>query len=121
MGFVALDAWTHGQDIRAAVGLPGDRDDPLLPGVVDLALGAFGRFYASKGGPAVRLVIEGEERVLGEGDPDLTLTTSAYELLRIIFGRRSEAQIAAASWSQDSATGRAAIHLFDPPPFDLTD
>lgn len=121
LGFVALDAWTHGQDIRAAAGLPTDHHDPLLPGLVDLALANFGRFYVGQGGPPLRLVIDGEELTLGDGDPSLTLTASAYELMRIIFGRRSEAQIAAASWSSDSAAARTAIHLFDPPPIDLTD
>lgn len=121
MGFVALDAWTHAQDIAAAAGGSGDRHDDLLPGLVDLALGAFGRFYAGRGGPPVRLLLDGVERGLGEGEPLAELTTSRYELMRIVFGRRSEAQIAAAGWSGDSAAAQAAIHLFDPPPVDIAD
>jgi uncharacterized protein (TIGR03083 family) len=121
MGFCVLDVWTHGIDITAAVGQPGDRDDPLLPGLIDLTLGAFGPFYTGAGGPALRVVIDGQERHLGEGDPQVTLTTTSYELMRIIFGRRSEAQIAAAEWTGDSASAQAALHLFDPPPSDLTD
>jgi uncharacterized protein (TIGR03083 family) len=121
MGFCVLDVWVHGVDISAAVGRPGDRNDPRLPGLIDLALGAFGPFYTGKGGPALRLVIDGEERSLGEGDAEISLTTSAYELMRMIFGRRSEAQIAAADWSGDSDAARANLHLFDTPPTDLTD
>ncbi len=42
--------------------------------------------------------------------------------MRIVFGRRSEAQIAAADWSgADAARPRQAIHLFPPPPMDVTD
>jgi uncharacterized protein (TIGR03083 family) len=121
MGFVALDAWTHGQDIRAAVGLGGDREDPLLPGLVDLALGSFGRFYTGRGGPPLRLVVDGEARQLGDGTPEVELRTSAYELMRIVFGRRSDAQVAAAGWTGPSAEARAAIHLFDCPPADISD
>jgi uncharacterized protein (TIGR03083 family) len=121
MGFCVLDVWTHGVDISAAVGRPGDRRDPLLRDLIELALGAFGPFYVRQGGPALQLVVDGEERVLGEGDPEVSLTTSAYELMRLIFGRRSEAQIAAAGWSGDSAPAQAAIHLFDPPTGDLSD
>lgn len=122
MTFVELDAWTHGQDIRAAVGVGGDRDDPLLADLVDVALGAMGDFYTRAGGPALRLVIHGDgDRTLGEGEPSVTLTTSRYELLRIIFGRRSEAQIAAAGWEGDSGAAQTAIRIFDPPATDITD
>jgi uncharacterized protein (TIGR03083 family) len=122
MGFVALDCWTHEQDIRAAVGLGGLHDDELLPGVLDLALGAFGRRYSKAGGPRLRLVLPDDERTIGAGGVGATLATTPYELLRIVFGRRSAAQIAAADWSGPSTDeAQAAIHLFDLPPHDLVD
>ncbi|MGK2950301.1 MAG: maleylpyruvate isomerase family mycothiol-dependent enzyme [Acidimicrobiales bacterium] len=122
MGFVALDCWTHEQDLRAAVGVGALHDDELIPGVLDLALGAFGRRYSKGGGPRLRLVVDGEERTIGVGEVGATLTTTPYELLRTIFGRRSQAQIAAADWSGPAVPdAQAAIHLFDLPEQDLTD
>jgi uncharacterized protein (TIGR03083 family) len=122
MGFVALDCWTHEQDVRAAVGVGALHDDELLPGVLDLALGAFGRRYSKAGGPRLRLVIDGDERTIGVGEVGAQLTTSAYELLRTIFGRRSAAQISAGAWSGPQvAEAQAAIHLFDLPATDLVD
>jgi uncharacterized protein (TIGR03083 family) len=122
MAFVALDAWTHEQDIRAAAGVGALHDDELLPGLVALTVGAAGRFYTTNGGPTLRLVIEGKEHTVGEGEPAATLEASPYGFMRIVFGRRSEAQIAAADWSgPDAASAQQAIHLFPPPAFDLAD
>jgi len=122
MGFVALDSWTHEQDVRAATGVGALHDDALLPGLVALTVGAMDRFYAGKGGPPLRLVLDGEEHVVGEGEPTAALATSPYELMRIVFGRRSEDQIAAAGWSGEAAAdAQRAIHLFEPLPRDLTD
>ena len=122
MGFVALDSWTHEQDVRAATGVGGMHDCPSLPTLIDLTLGGAGAFYLSKGGPTLRLVLDGEERLLGDGEPGAELRTSPYELMRMVFGRRSTAQIAAADWSGAQAeTAQGALHLFDPPPMDLID
>jgi uncharacterized protein (TIGR03083 family) len=121
MGFVALDVWTHEQDIRAAAGVGALHDDPLLPDLVGLALGTFAPYYAKKGGPPILVVVDGEEHPLGDGQPAATLTAGAYDFMRIAFGRRSEAQVAAAGWSGDSAAARAALPVFECPPHDLQD
>ncbi len=47
------------------------------------------------------MVFDGQERVLGEGDPAATVTADRFELVRMFGGRRSRAQILAASWSGD--------------------
>jgi uncharacterized protein (TIGR03083 family) len=114
LAFLAFDAWTHEQDIRAAVGLGGARDE-LVPALAAVALTTFGPRYAGGGAPCITVVVDGEPHELGRGDPAATLDTSAYELLRIIFGRRSEDQIRNAGWSGDREQPIAAIHLFDPP------
>lgn len=122
MGFVALDSWTHEQDVRAAAGVGALHDDELLPGLVALTVGAAGRFYTSNGGPTLRLLLDDEEHTVGEGEPAATLRTNTYELMRIVFGRRSEAQIASSGWSGDGVEeAQRAIHLFPPPPMDITD
>lgn len=121
MAFVAFDAWTHGQDIRAGVGQSAIPDEDLVISLALVALATFGRRYASCGAPTVRVVIGSDEHVLGDGDPAATLYTTAYELLRIIFGRRSRAQVEAAGWSDASAAAIEAIHLFDFPEHDIID
>lgn len=121
MAFMAFDAWTHEQDVRAATGLRGVRDDALVPALVALTLATFGSRYSANGAPPLTIVVDGSSQVLGAGEPVATLDTTSYELLRIVFGRRSQAQIAAANWSGDRAAPMNAIHLFDPPPHDISD
>jgi len=122
MGFAALDAWTHEQDVRAAAGVGALHDDDLLPGLVALTVGAAGHFYTSQGGPTLRLVIDGQEQAVGEGEPGASLESSAYDLMRIVFGRRSQAQIEAAAWSgPQAAAAQRAITLFPAQTKDLVD
>jgi uncharacterized protein (TIGR03083 family) len=122
MGFVALDAWTHEQDIRDASGAGALHDDPSLPGLIELTMAGMSRFYAGQGGPPLRLVLDGEEHRTGEGEPTATLVATPYELMRMVFGRRSERQIATADWSgEGAAAAQAAITLFPAQPQDLID
>ena len=122
MGFVPLDSWTHEQDIRDATGAGTLHDDALLPTLIGLTVGAMDRFYAGQGGPPLRLVLDGAEHRTGDGEPTATLVATSYELMRIVFGRRSEAQIAAADWSgHGAAAARAAITLFPAQPQDRID
>ena len=121
LAFLAFDVWTHEQDIRAAVGRSGVRDNDLVPALASLALSTFGPRYSGGGAPAIKVILDGQPHALGEGEPAATLDTTAYEVLRIIFGRRSEAQINAAGWAGDCAKPIEAIHLFDPPKHDIVD
>ena len=123
MGFLAFDVWTHEQDIRAAIGGRGTRDDTRVRALAELALELFESRYLASGAPPVLILVDGEAHVLGGlgADPEITLGTSAYELLRIIFGRRSRTQISAANWTGDAAAAIDALHIFDLPPIDITD
>ena len=125
MGFVEFDAWTHQQDVLAAVGHARLHDEVLVEELAGHALTTFSGRYASSGAPTVRVAVgETDERVLGEGEPAVTLTTSPYELMRIVFGRRSERQVRAAGWDgppDDVAAAIAAFHLFDHPAVDVED
>jgi len=132
MSFVAFDTWTHEQDVRAAAGVGGARDE-MADDLALIALETFQPRYAKAGAPA--LLIDIGERVMlghvndvngddGDNEPSLTLTTTPYELLRMIFGRRSRSQMEAADWTgtnldRDSAID--ALHLFDMPPIDISD
>jgi uncharacterized protein (TIGR03083 family) len=121
MSFMAFDAFTHEQDIRAAVGQRGLRDIAAVPVLADLALRTFGTRYAKSGAPAVTVVTGDQAHTLGEGAPAVTLRTTPYELLRIVFGRRSPHQVEAAGWEGEPAEVIDAFHLFDFPTRDITD
>jgi uncharacterized protein (TIGR03083 family) len=121
MVFAAFDAWTHEQDIRAAVGLARPDDDPAVPTLAELALATFATRYASSGAPAVEIVVDGTPHRLGDGEPDVCLRTSSYEILRIIFGRRSRRQVDANDWTGEHHAVVDALHLFDHPVRDIAD
>jgi uncharacterized protein (TIGR03083 family) len=103
-GQLCFDAATHEQDIRSALGRAGGRDAPALRAGVAWAIGAFGSSLAGHGCPALRIVVDGEEHVIGEGEPSGALRGSAYDVFRALTGRRSEAQLAAMDWDGEPAT-----------------
>jgi len=119
--FLCFDVWSHEQDIRAAVGLAGERHDDRVPYLLAQALDTFDRRVAEASVPAVRVVTESVDRVLGTGDPAAALRTGDYELLRILFARRSRAQILGAGWAGDPEPSLDPLHLFDLPLSDLAD
>ena len=119
--FVAFDVWNHYQDVRSAVGLRGERDREQLAYLAAEALGAFDGRFREAGVPALRVITEHVDRNLGDGPPDATLATTDYELVRILFGRRSLAQITNAGWNGEPAAYVDHLHLFDPPVSDLAD
>jgi len=121
LAFLAFDVWTHEQDIRSASGRPGVRDDEEMSFLAALAVSTFGPRYSGGGAPSIAVILDGHTYALGEGELVATLDTTSYEFLRIVFGRRSEAQIRNAGWSGEYEKPVSAIHLFDPPPFDISD
>ena len=70
---------------------------------------------------AARSALRVGDAVLGVGAPGVTLAVSDYELLRMVFGRRSEGQILAAEWVGDARPYLDHIHLFPLPFADLVD
>ncbi len=106
-----VDAWTHGQDVRNAVGRPGNRHGDGLR----LAAGAArvaGPRLSNAGLGALRIVAEPFEFVVGDGDPAATVTVDAYELARAALGRRSHEQMAAWRWTADPARYVAHLTVF---------
>ena len=102
-GGLVYDAVAHEHDLRGALGRPGERDaagvwaslDVMVP-MVERDLAAGGRRPARCGcGPADR------EWVVGAGDPAVSLTTTPFELMRLLGSRRSRDQILAAPWDGD--------------------
>jgi uncharacterized protein (TIGR03083 family) len=116
----AVDVWSHEQDIRGAIGQRGERDDERVRFLVAQSVVAFdGRF--AEADVALAVVVDGQPSTFGRGTPAATWTTTGYELLRTITGRRSLAQIHAADWEGDPSPYVDHLHLFDLPSGDLAD
>lgn len=97
-----FDVWTHEQDITGALGGQGDRDDPAIPTLVASLLALLRESWAANPDrPAIEFVVDGHSHRYGEGEPELTLTTTGYEFMRMIISRRSREQLLAAGWTGD--------------------
>lgn len=96
-----IDEWTHEQDIRGAVGVPGGVDSPVVgwgaPLMVDLWL----RRVDRAGLRPLVVALDGEEH--RSADPSLEgevgLAVDGYTVLRVVVGRRSQRQLRALRWS----------------------
>ena len=89
----SVDVWSHEQDIRGALGQRGERDDDRVRFLVERGMEAFaGRF--GEAGVTLTIVLDGDRRVVGPGDPSATWTTDGYELMRTLTGRRTSGMTA---------------------------
>jgi uncharacterized protein (TIGR03083 family) len=118
--FVVFDVWSHEQDIRGALGRAGVRDEHVHEIAATAAVAFSGRFTEA-GVPALRIEGDGGTRVLGTGEPAATLHIDDYELLRVIFARRSQTQIEGADWDGDAGPYVEHLHLFELPVAALVD
>jgi uncharacterized protein (TIGR03083 family) len=119
--FVAYDVWTHEQDILGALGEHGERSDERVQDLAAAALTAFSDRFVAESAPPLRVVGDEVETTLGEGDATVTLNIDDYELMRMLFGRRSREQIHAADWDGDETPFVNHLHLFPLPTRDLID
>ncbi len=111
-GVLVAEVISHEQDLRQALGQPGARDDAGVRAGLTRPLQEIDKRLGEAGGPAVRLVVDGEETVVGPGEPPATLTVTAFELLRVIAGRRSLDQVRALDWQGDPGPSLPAFTLF---------
>lgn len=113
---LAVDAITHEQDLRGALGAPIVPD----PHAVDWAAQGFsmglGHRLGGAGLPPLRLTdaTSGFDVVAGHGPADATVTAPVFELFRALAGRRSRGQVAAFGWDCDSAPYLDAFCVFGP-------
>jgi hypothetical protein len=91
----------HAQDVRTAVGAPGDRDSAGVG--VALAAFSYGLDFRLRalGVPALGVRYGGKERVLGEEPVGASVTADRFDLVRALAGRRSSTQIRAMGWEGD--------------------
>jgi uncharacterized protein (TIGR03083 family) len=98
-----FDLTTHEHDLRAALGRPGARDvEAVADGLRFVTTGLVAGAIDGRGLAPLELVTEAGTFTVGSGDPaPVRVEASAFELLRALSGRRSEAQIRAYAWSDD--------------------
>ena len=98
---LTTDLCIHADDVLAAIGRMPDGTRAATG--IAFATYAFGVDYRLRalGLPALGFRYDGKERTVGDGPPAATLTASRWELLRVVAGRRSRAQIAALEWTGD--------------------
>lgn len=109
-----LDVLAHEHDVRGALSAPAGRDSNEMQ--------AASEWLLSSWRPVSPLLVRigDKEQVLGpENEPDLTLTTTAFEAFRFRLGRRSPAQLRAMDWSGDPGPILETICIFGPEPYDV--
>lgn len=112
-----MDATTHEHDIRCALGAPGDRDSRGVRTGFGWMTERLDEYLRGESLPGLRIVTpEGDDVVVGAGDPKATVTAPRFELFRAFTGRRSASQISSFDWDGDPAEH---LHVFQRPPFSL--
>jgi uncharacterized protein (TIGR03083 family) len=119
---LALDAWTHEQDLRHALDRPGGREGPSVEMLAGVLVDALGATLDGAGLPAIRWVDEhGVAHVAGSAPVGATLTNSAFELCRARIGRRSRAQLERLGWDTDPSPWLDAFVVFAPAANDVVE
>ncbi len=117
---LAIDAWTHAQDIHNALGMEWGRHGAGL----ELTMSGVWRLkrqFREQQMAGFRIVTGDHDWVISDGPPTATLRIAPYELARVVLGRRSRAQMAAYDWEGDSAPYVAMLPVFTPPENDIVE
>ena len=112
------DLWNHEQDVLGALGLEQARADATTAAASELLLEMYARAWAKfELSPAIRVRTASADRVIGVGEPAVTLDTTDFELVRMLIGRRTAAEMRAAGWSggEPSAEVLERLHFFPVP------
>ena len=102
-GGLVYDAVAHEHDLRGALGRPGERDSSGVRASLEVMVPMVERDLAAAGRTSGTLRLRAGDRqwVVGAGDPEVSLTTTPFELMRLLGSRRSRGQILAAPWEGD--------------------
>lgn len=92
------DLVQHASDVRHALGLPRVADEEAILVALDFYADSFHQTLLELGGGAADLEAGSECWRAGSGAVVVTVRAPAYELLRALGGRRSDAQLRALDW-----------------------
>ncbi|MFZ9230280.1 MAG: maleylpyruvate isomerase family mycothiol-dependent enzyme [Ilumatobacteraceae bacterium] len=116
---LTYDTVVHEHDLFTAVGRRGARDSSGVARSAVLGLKLVKGDLRAKELPAFRAIIDGVEHVVGEGEPVLTLTATAFETLRLLGSRRTLAEMRSADFSGDLDAMLSGIVHMDLPEVSL--
>jgi uncharacterized protein (TIGR03083 family) len=118
---LVTDLWVHDTDVGGALGRQRPADGPATS--IALAAYSFGlaQRVAALELPAMAVRYGEKVRVIGDGEPAATVTADRYELVRMLAGRRSRAQIADMDWNGDPEPYLAIIPAYGERADDLVD
>lgn len=114
---LASDIWCHEYDIAGALGWRGSREPERVEWGVR-AVRAIPRLLEATGLPVPTIIADGETVVEGDGP---ILRAHAYDLARMVYGRRSWDQIRAMDWDRDPEPYLEHLSFFPAPADDLID
>jgi hypothetical protein len=103
---LAVDALTHEQDIRAALGLEPAAAAEEIRFCTGVYCAGFARSVGGAGLPAVTIAASDSDftQTVGAGEVTATVRAPEFELFRALSGRRSREQILAYDWTGDAAS-----------------
>jgi uncharacterized protein (TIGR03083 family) len=122
-GGLVYDAVAHEHDLRGALGRPGARDAAGVHASLDVLVPMVERDLSAHGPTPGTLHLRAGDRqwVVGGGDPTVSLTTTPFELMRLLGSRRSREQILAAPWDGDVEPFLAALSHMPLPDRDIVE
>ena len=114
---LASDIWCHEYDIAGALGWRGSRAPERVEWGAR-AVRAIPRLLEGTDLPVPTIIADGETVVEGDGP---ILRAHAYDLARMVYGRRSWAQIREMDWDRDPEPYLEHLSFFSAPADDLID
>jgi uncharacterized protein (TIGR03083 family) len=119
-GQLLFDTWTHEQDIRGALGIPGGRDSALCARTWEWATEVMDGRDRGEQRAALGLVADGVTREVGVGPATSSVRAARFEILRAMSGRRSVGQVSGWAWDGPADPDRILLApFFHPASVDL--
>ena len=115
-GQLLFDTWTHEQDVRGGLSMPGGRDSDAAALSYKWAIARFDERETGAQRPALALTTETGTQTVGIGDPVSEVCASRYELMRAMTGRRSVGQMRGYEWRGEADPQRLVLAAFFRPP-----
>ena len=111
-GQLLFDTWTHEQDVRGALGIPGGRDSALFARTWEWTTEMMDGRDQMEQRPALSLIADETTRDVGVGPATSSVHAPRFELLRAMSGRRSLAQVAGWQWDGPADPERILLAPF---------
>jgi uncharacterized protein (TIGR03083 family) len=110
------DAWHHEQDVLGALKLPQMRECPTTPTIAATTVDRFARSWQKyELSPAVRIETRNGAWTVGVGEPVAALSTTDFDLARMLIGRRTLDEMREMGWTGDPGEALERLHFLPCP------